>query len=332
MKHIGGLLVVGMLFFPFCNIHSQETSGISPSDITGSISLILSPSVPTPNTLVTVTLEASGINLNLATIRWSANGQEIAGSTNRRSIQIASGSLGSQTTVRVSIITGEEIFNESITLSPAEIDILWQGDSYTPPFYKGRSLWGAEGAVTLYAIPHVYSNGSKLNPSSLNYKWNRNGTVMKASSGIGKNFFTFSDSVLSKPQVITLEVYSGDTVAARTTMMFTPSKPEVLVYERNPLYGFFFNQEAGNSYLLREREVSFSAFPYFASIKNRFGSLMEYEWRTNTQGFEKGNTVTYRTPENSSGSSNISIRAYHKEKIWQDSKKSFSIQFGSQSE
>jgi len=91
-------------------------------------------------------------------------------------------------------------------LRAQEVDILWQGETYTPPFYKGRALWSSQSRITFLAIPHGAGIG---NPANLTYRWTQNGTVLGNINGIGKNTLSFTDSVLSKPQTIKIDVLSG---------------------------------------------------------------------------------------------------------------------------
>lgn len=207
------------------------------------------------------------------------------------------------------------------------VDILWQANTYTPPFYEGRALWSTQSGITLVAIPQGLDN-----PSNLNYKWSRNSTVLGSSSGVGKNSLAFLDSILSKPQTITVEIVretgDGETVLAKGETTVTPTKPFLLVYENNPLYGFMFHQAISDEYKLPEGEVTFTAFPYFFGAASRLSPDFTYEWRTNTGGLETRGSVTYRAPEDASGSSQVSLRVLNKKSITQDLRKGFLVKFG----
>src|SRR3990167_10337236 len=80
-------------------------------------------------------------------------------------------------------------------LQAEEVDLLWQGNSYVPPFYEGRTLWSSQSRITFLAIPHGAGIG---NPANLTYKWTKNGTVLGNINGVGKNTLSFIDSILSK--------------------------------------------------------------------------------------------------------------------------------------
>ena len=207
-----------------------------------------------------------------------------------------------------------------------EVDILWQGETYTSPFYKGRALWSSQSRITFLAIPHGAGIG---NPANLTYRWTQNGTVLGNINGIGKNTLSFTDSVLSKPQTIKIDVLSGqNTVLASASVIVTPIFPMLAIYENNPLYGFMFHRETSGAHELQDKEVTFTAFPLFFSALNRNDNRIGYEWLTNVGGeAETKNSVTYRAPDDTAGSSQIQVRASSQDKILQSSNKNFFIQF-----
>lgn len=212
----------------------------------------------------------------------------------------------------------------TLQLQAQSVDLLWQGETYVSPFYKGRALWSKQSRITLVALPQGISG----NPANLTYKWIRNGTVLGNINGVGKNTLAFTGSVLSKPETIKIEILSGrGIVLASQSTTITPISPILVVYENNPLYGFMFHREINGTHELKEREVTFTAFPFFFSASNRRDSTLTYEWRTNAGGVERGDSVTYRTPDNASGSSEVRVNTSHKDKIMQDANKNFLIQF-----
>lgn len=207
-----------------------------------------------------------------------------------------------------------------------EVDLLWQGDTYTSPFYQGRALWSNQSVITLAAIPRGFGN-----PASLFYKWTRNGTVLGNISGIGKNSLSFSDSIISRPQTFKVDILSNDErVLATASVFIAPISPALAVYENNPLYGFMFHREISGTHKLQDQEVTYTAFPFFYSVFSRANNNINYEWRTNTGGKENTNSVTYRIPDNTSGISQIQVHAVNVDKILQDSNKSFLVEFGNQ--
>ena len=209
------------------------------------------------------------------------------------------------------------------SISAQSVDILWQGYSYTTPFYQGRTLWSKQSRITLVAIPQGLGD-----PLSLNYKWTRDGTVLGSLSGVGKNTLTYLDSILSKPQSIKVEIIAGQkTVLASNTENVVPLSPSLAIYENNPLYGYAFHREVGGSYKLIDKEITFASFPLFFSTSSRFGSQIGYQWQTNVGGIETSNTVTYRAPEGESGSSEVKVKVDNKNQITQSAERTFLVQF-----
>ena len=210
------------------------------------------------------------------------------------------------------------------TARAQSVDLLWQGETYTPPFYKGKSLWSNQSRITFFAMTNGLGN-----PANLSYKWTKNGTVLGNINGIGKNTLAFTDSILSRPQTIKVEILSEQkTVLASASIFVTPTPSVLAVYENNPLYGFMFHKEIVKEHKPQDKEITFTAFPLFFSALNRIDNSVEYEWRTNVGDRENKNSVTYRAPDDAVGASQIQVSVSNKEKILQSSNKSFLIEFG----
>lgn len=208
--------------------------------------------------------------------------------------------------------------------SAQSVDLLWQGETYTPPFYYGKREWSKQSSVTLVAVPQNLGN-----PANLNYKWTKNGTVLGSLSGIGRNSLKFADPLFSKPQRVEVEIISPfEEVLARSAVTLTPTSPGVLVYEKNPLLGYMFHKAVGGGYFLKEGEVTFAAFPLFSSPALREGDHITYRWRTNSGESEMGPQVTYRVPDGGQGSSIIDLTLTHNSKILENISKRFLVQFG----
>ncbi len=213
-----------------------------------------------------------------------------------------------------------------------EVEIVWQGDTYTPPFYEGRSLWAHQSRVTLMAITH---GSGYENPANVFYRWTQDGTVLGTASGIGKNSISFSDSVLSKPQTIKVDIRSAslpDDIVARNSVTIFPRNPVIGVYENNPLYGILFHKEVGVEYTFQNEEVTFSAFPYFFSALTKTAGPLRYNWLTNSRVAGTDPSITYRVPENTGGKAQVSIKVSNNDKFTQGANKNFLVQFKDQNE
>lgn len=206
------------------------------------------------------------------------------------------------------------------------VDLLWQGKTYTPPLYPGRSLWSNQSILTVVAIPHVGSGSA----STLVYKWYTDGDLLSSISGTGKRTLSLADSVLSRPIEIRVDVLSpdGSETLASNTILLTPHSSELLVVEDNPLYGLLLNKAIGSEYHLTEDEISFVALPLFSKLASRNSEGSSYVWSTNTGDTRTGNRTTYRIPESASGSSEVSVRFTNASTLMLPLTKSFLVQFG----
>lgn len=210
-----------------------------------------------------------------------------------------------------------------------DVDLLWQGESYTPPFYQGRSLWGVQADITFTAIPHIpAANGREADPSTLIYRWKKDGVVLGSLSGVNKRSLVLSDTVLSEPVRVKIDILlEPDTEPITgTAITVTPVTPELLVYEDNPLYGVLYNNAVGNLFILKGAEVTFSAFPLYAGVRGRNDSAEVYTWITGSDT-RKGGRVTYRIPDGASGFSEVTLKAVNSRTIAQPGDKSFRVQF-----
>jgi hypothetical protein len=206
-------------------------------------------------------------------------------------------------------------------LSAQSVDILSQGEGYVSPFYKGRALWSKESRLTLLAVPQGLGS-----PALLNYRWSRNGTVLGTISGIGKNSLSFTDTVFSKPVTILIEIVDVDNnVLAKSTTTLAPISPFLAVYENNPLYGFMFHRNVSGAYRMEGEEITFTAFPYLFNALRRETAALLYKWN----GVSGGGSITYRTPEEGSGTAEVAVSLTHAEALMQSAQKSFLVDFGS---
>jgi len=213
----------------------------------------------------------------------------------------------------------------AFSVSAQEVDILWQGETYTPPFYEGRALWSNQSRITLVAIPQGLGN-----PTSLNYKWIKNGTVLGNVSGIGRGSLFFIDTVLSRPQTIEVEIIASDkSVLAKNSVYVVPRPPALAVYENNPLYGFMFHKEI-SEYDMQSPEVVLAAFPLFFSTSDRSDFSLEYDWASNAGDRNKESSVTYRAPEGGSGSVSVTVRVKSLDNLMQSASKNLLLKFNSE--
>ncbi len=277
---------------------------------------------------VTVSVEDFSQDINTATISWSLSGKSVARGTGVKSYTFTTGALGSVSNLTVSI----NGVTHTVSIRPADIDLIWQATTYVPTFYEGKALHTNQSILKIVAEPFFLSSqGTRLDPTTLIYNWKQNGKIMQGASGYGKQTLTVVPSVLAKPIDIEVTVTSktGDyTATAQTTVEET--LPEVVVYENSPLYGIQ-RQVALNNRVLNldnQAETALVAVPFFFS--SSFDSLksIAYTWTQNSSSINKNsNAIIFRAPADTTGSTQIAVRANNQKNLMQSGNASLSIQF-----
>src|SRR3989344_1794163 len=183
------LFALATLLFGLAPAQAQEIQ-IQQVGLPGEqLAINLSPSVPGPNETVTAKAESFSTDLNRATLSWYVNGKLVAQGLGEKEIEFTTGDIGKTTTVTLSasLSSGQQI-QKTLSLVPADVDLILEARSYTHPFYKGRSLPPPNAPITLVAVPHFKSTGGqRLSDRNLIYTWRDGVTVLGNLSGTGRN-------------------------------------------------------------------------------------------------------------------------------------------------
>lgn len=141
------------------------------------------PEFPNPYQSVTVQVNSFSINLDARPITWYVNGTETQRGIGKKQISVKTGAIGSVTRVVATIdVNGITKINKVIELRPNSVDLLWEAvDSYVPPFYRGKALPSAEGALRVTAVA-IGTN----NKSNQIFTWLRNNIISQPESGFGR--------------------------------------------------------------------------------------------------------------------------------------------------
>jgi hypothetical protein len=252
-------------------------------------------------------------------------------------ITFDSGDLGSATKVSATVKTKEGgVFSTNTQINPASVDLIWQSESYVPPFYKGKAMFSHENNITFIAIPHMESGGKEANVKNLIYKWTTNGEVIESASGYGKNTFTMTGSIISRPLEVEVDVTSPtNNQQAYSSLTVTPQDPSVIMYEVDPLYGIQFQKALLGSKELTTSEMSLIGLPLYFGVTDQRTSSLSYDWKINgvSTGNEKwDNSQTLRPKEGTSGASDVSLSISNSLKILQTAEVRFRVIFNNKPE
>ena len=285
---------------------------------------------------ITISLESFSTDLNQAYIKWYLNGSLQKEGRAIKTFTAETGRVGSSLTVEALIDTKNlGTITKKVTVIPAEVEIIEQADSFTPPFYKGKALASTEGGVTLIALPlFITSSGRKVSSEEVIFKWKRNGSVLFDESGLGRNFITVKVPYI-KEAVVKFEVEATSpehNLIARGTHFLQPENPQIIFYENNPLLGLIFNKALTGTRLLSKDEVVITAYPFFFDEGVINDQNTNFRWsingRTTNPTERKRNSITLRRPEGASGISIISLSIENTKRIFESASQSLRIDLG----
>lgn len=314
------LLLLGGFFTPiFLGSHIAFAAGEATRD---AISIDIFPEFPGFGDPVTITLSSYGTDLERASIIWKeGNVTRISGVGETRYTTVAPNSAGTKAvTVTVNQISGATI-TKTIAITPATVDLLVESiDSYTPPFYKGRSLPTRESLVKVSAVPQISNLSDSKNAV---YTWKQNSKARPEFSGYGKRYFVYKNGFLDTTDTISVlsSTQAGSSAAEnqKTINLYTP---KVLLYQDHPSQGLLTNRAITDTFTMEGSETTFVAVPYFTTpsiYNNPLAGNLAYTWKINgseTAPTER-NRITLRRPEGSSGTAKLNVSVKNSQSSFQ---------------
>lgn len=281
--------------------------------------LNLKPKNPAPLETVLASVEMNLTDLKRANISWFLNGELAKSGIGETEFEFESGQLGELTrlVLELTTLSGQK-FRREVSMRSAEVDLIWNAETYTPPFYKGRAIFTDRSEVSISALPiFLNSSGQRINPQNLFFRWYRDNAFLQRDSGLGKDKITISTGPITRPLNIKVEVSNSDgSIRAEKSARIVNSNPQVIIYEDSPLYGLMLNR-AVLGFELKDREITLSAVPYFFSASLKNSNDLEYSWRQRGQSAGNRSSLTLRKEGQITGQAEISLSVRHKNKLLQ---------------
>ncbi|OHA84233.1 MAG: hypothetical protein A2937_00340 [Candidatus Yonathbacteria bacterium RIFCSPLOWO2_01_FULL_47_33b] len=292
------------------------------------------PKNPAPGESVRVTIESFLSDLNKATISWSLNGNVVERGAGKTTFSFKNGASGQTTRLVISITTNEgERFTKEIVMNPVGVTILWEADTYTPPFYKGKALMAPQARIRAIAIPDNVGTRNALDAGNLVYVWKKDGSAIPEASGYGKNSFSFLGPKPYGKASVSVQVSSvNDTLKSELRLDEIPlNNPFILFYEDHPLLGAWYNRSLGSDLTLAKKEFSISAEPYFFSNETSEISTISYNWSLNGKTVTNpGRGITLRNETGEQGDSAITLAMRGLKQTFQSASRPIMVHFMSE--
>jgi hypothetical protein len=302
-------LIVGTLCAPLTSFAQQIGRGPDP------LSVSVSPEVPAPGESATITITSTPINLSQSQFIWKLNGSTKSSGPGRRSFTFTMGASGGATVIAVDILPlGGDTISRTFTFHPGSVTILWEANTYTPPFYRGKSLYTPGADVRIVAIADIKDpNGVAVPSSQLTFKWSIDGEPFADRSGLAHNTFYLSGSQLQPEQVVSVDVLRPNgLLAARAELEIPKGSPMVRFYKSDPLRGMLYHQSYIGAVTLTDTETTLVAEPYFISGTVREPERVLYTWTLNEVVVEPAGSerskITLRQTAGQTGSATLGLR------------------------
>ena len=236
------------------------------------------PVTPGPNQSVTVSIESFAVNINSANIVWYLNKEPRKEGVGEKTFTFHLGDFGSVSTIDIIILTADGTqVKKQVVIAPAEIDILWEAQTYTPPFYKGKALPSYKSLLRVSAIPRYNSPSS--NPNEFHYKWVYN-RIENVGEGLSKNSVVIPAGWADAAVPVVLDVkLPGTTWKGSASANIEGAETKVVLYENAPLLGVQFNRALRGGNAAVGNEYTVRAVPYFFSTDNFMNNELVYTWK-----------------------------------------------------
>ena len=244
------------------------------------VNITMTPKTPGENQNVTVSIESYAVNLNSSSIIWYVNKDPKKQGIGEKSLALHTGNFGEKMTVDIVILSADgRKIEKQVVIAPSEIDLLWEAQTYTPPFYKGKALPTYKSLVKMTAIPRY--NSEMSDPSRFTYLWKYNRTL-GVGEGLGRTSALIDVGYAGTPIPVTLDVsLPGEDWSGSQYTTVTAKEASLVLYEQAPLLGIQFNHALRTEITGSGNQFTLRAVPYFFSKEDQENGDLFYGWTVN---------------------------------------------------
>lgn len=348
MRSIYALTIVLLFgFFAVSDTQAQTAPGFDLSSFTNSIAplpefgeiapgvsglftgdaIISTPTYPGPFEQFSLELSIPDVSYSGASIKWYVDGEEDTVARNKRQHTLIAGDLGETMDIRV-VITKQNGVTKELTrrITPTQIDIVLEGLTTVPDFYKGRAVPAQNTTARAVAI---VSNGQSLERANLTYEWRLNGSLLEVGAIRGLQAVEFQVPIgLEHYLEVTISDQSGEIAAKGVT--FRPAEPEIVFYEQSPITGVV-ERALGDEVTVAGNQITLQAEPYYFDPNyDQPGRLVE--WNLGGQVIDNStqpdrNVITLQGSGTNSGGL-VSLRLADLTQLSLPTSRSIFVQFG----
>ena len=326
-----GFFIVSLFALSIFSTGVLHAQTLGTTSING-IDIAINPSNPAPGADVSVSVESYSTDLNVASITWYVDGKSLAKGTGLKSISVTAPVNGKSIQVVAAIDTAEGAnIKKVVTIQPGDVDLIWETSGFVPPMYRGKISLAYQNRVKITAVPHFYDkNGKQLDPAKLLYKWKNGDTVLGDQSGYGKQSVIIAGSIIPREIEMDVLVTAPDqkNTAGESQVAIDASKPTIVFYPDDPLYGVMYGTSIANALRFFHNEIKVVAVPYGFDIND---PALSYNWNINNvsqDNLTSSRSVVLRVADGQQGSSDIELSMVNSgNKILQGATEAFTALF-----
>lgn len=291
----------------------------------------MNPENPVPGSNISFTAKSFDIDINRSEVSWYVDKKLEYNGTGKISFSTVAPNIGQKKEVTVTVRSSDgKSGSKTIILQPADLSIAWEASGYVPPFYKGKAHYSHQSDIRFVALPDFYNGNSRIDPKNLIYKWKRDSKVLGQYSGFGKQYIDLTGNVSASTMEVNVEVSSLDgKIKAERTITIDSQNPEIVFYERDPLYGILYNKSTGSSFDLKNKEMVVTSIPYYFNTKKIENKDIVYDWGINNKNDETLNSpyITLRSNGDKEGTTMISLQIRNVKDILQGASENLRVSF-----
>lgn len=284
---------------PWDYLESQKTTSF--------VNISLSPTNPGPNMDITATVSSFQANVDAVNITWYINGQKKLSGFGKKNFTFKTGDVGDILTLQASLETDTYgTLKKEILVLPNTLDVLWEADTYTPPFYKGKPLPSSQSSVRVTALPRFIDQNNLIDASSIIYVWKKGYFKDQESSGFGKNAFVYKTGYTFNDDEITVTATTQDkSVSITKKIPIHIYEPKIVFFKNNPIEGIRYENALVDIFTYKENELTVHAVPFFFSLSDINNNSASFLWKLDGKSLainpENKAEFTLRKPEKGSG-------------------------------
>lgn len=312
-SHILSFARVAFSLFSFLLVFLAPVANAEDTFQSNVFLVTLSPQFPGPLEEVTAEIVSSGINVNASSITWFLNGKASLSGVGKRNFTFKTGEVGSFTSLHIEINTKEYgLLTKDIEIQPSDVDILWEADTYTPPFYKGKALPSSQSYIKAVAVSKFITKNGKVKAEDLMYRWKKSYTPNPNDSGIGKNTYIYRGTYTFNANTIETTISTpNNELSLSKKIVVNIIEPKIVFYEDRPLEGVRYESALSGSVNMKAKEITLQSAPYFFSFSNADNNGAVFTWRVDGKrhdiNTEKKSSFVIRAPDTGTGSAGVAL-------------------------